>query len=333
MLKLGIIGTGAISHHFIAGTQETHSFQLAAIYSRTMENAQTFAQKYPFSTKLYTDLTTFLQSDIDIVYIASPNSLHYQQSKEALWAKKHVIVEKPAVTQPKQWHELVTIAKQQEVFLFEAARNYHEQAFTIISDFLADKEIWGAQFGYTKYSSKMPALLSGHVPNVFSSEFAGGALMDLGIYPIYASIRLFGQPLSAHYMAQQLPNTIDLNGAGQLIYPNFQVSIHTGKNSNSFLASEIYTNQGTLVLDTIEHIRSAVFYPLKGNKLELPITQANHTMLEEIEEFARMIAAPNLDSYENWLSDAQAVHTTLYRMRQTANIYFEGEIHENKTTD
>ncbi|MGT2715109.1 Gfo/Idh/MocA family protein [Streptococcus respiraculi] len=332
MLQLGIIGTGAIAHHFIAAAHETKKYQLSAIYSRTMESAHAFADRYDTDIQLYTDMEEFLTSPIDILYIASPNSLHYGQAKAALLAGKHVIIEKPAVTRPEEWADLVAISKEKQVFVFEAARNYHEQAFTTISDFLADKDVWGAHFSYAKYSSKMPDLLAGKTPNVFSSQFAGGALMDLGIYPVYASIRLFGAPISSHYTAQQLPNTVDLNGSGQLIYPNFQVTIQTGKNTNSSLPAEIYTNQGTLVLDTIEHINSAIFHPLEGEPETLAITQAPHTMLEETRQFADMIKQPQPELYENWLAAAQAVHNTLYHMRQTAHIHFEGDMNENDTS-
>ena len=69
------------------------------------------------------------------------------------------------------------------VYLFEAARNYHEKAFATIQDFLKDKTILGGHMTYAKYSSKMPELLKGATPNIFSDQFAGGALMDLGVYP------------------------------------------------------------------------------------------------------------------------------------------------------
>ncbi|MBF0786799.1 MULTISPECIES: Gfo/Idh/MocA family protein [unclassified Streptococcus] len=332
MLKLGIIGTGAIAHHFVAAAHATKKYQLTAVYSRTMETAKSFAQDYESEVNLYITIEELLASTIDILYIASPNSLHYEQAKSALKARKHVIVEKPAVTRPNEWTDLVETAKEKKVFIFEAARNYHENAFTVIADFLADKDVWGAHFSYMKYSSKMPDLLAGKTPNVFSSRFAGGALMDLGIYPVYASIRLFGSPVDAHYLAHHLPNRIDVNGSGQLIYKDFQVTIQTGKNSHSSLPAEIYTNQGTLVLDSIEHISSAIFYPLQGEPQPLAISKAAHTMLEEVVQFANMIAQPQPDLYESWLLAAQAVHTTLYRMRQTAHIHFEGDLNEDDTS-
>ena len=115
-----------------------------------------------------------------MIYIASPNSLHFAQAKLAILAKKHVIIEKPAVTTPLEWKELVKLANEHQVYLFEAARNYQEAAFQVVKDFLSNQEILGANFTFAKYSSKLPALLAGEMPNIFSDVYAGGALMDLG---------------------------------------------------------------------------------------------------------------------------------------------------------
>ena len=80
------------------------------------------------------------------------------------------------------------------MFIFEAARNYHEEAFTIIKNFLADKQILGADFNYAKYSSKMPDLLAGQTPNVFSDRFAWRCSHGFGGFILsYAAVRLFGK--------------------------------------------------------------------------------------------------------------------------------------------
>ena len=324
MLKLGVIGTGAISHHFIEAAHTSGEYKLVAVYSRKLETAATFASRYQ-DIQLFDQLEDFFKSYFDVVYIASPNSLHYVQAKLALEMGKHVILEKPAVTRPDEWQDLVQTAEKNHCFIFEAARNYHEEAFTIIKNFLADKQILGADFNYAKYSSKMPDLLAGLTPNVFSDRFAGGALMDLGIYPIYAAVRLFGKAKEATYQGQQLNNSIDLNGDGILFYPDFQVHIKAGKNITSNLPCEIYTTDGTLTLNTIEHVRSAIFSDHQGNQVHLPIQQAPHTMTEEVATFARMIQQPDLNLYQTWLEDASSVHELLYTMRQTAGIRFEAE--------
>jgi len=324
MLKLGVIGTGAISHHFIEAAHTNGKYQLVAVYSRKLETAATFASRYQ-DIQLFDQLEDFFKSSFDVVYIASPNSLHFAQAKAALSAGKHVILEKPAVTQPQEWLDLVQIAKKNHCFIFEAARNYHEEAFTTIRNFLADKQILGADFNYVKYSSKMPDLLAGQTPNVFSDRFAGGTLMDLGIYPIYAAVCLFGKALDATYQGQQLENSIDLNGDGILFYPDYQVHIKAGKNITSNLPCEIYTTDGTLTLNTIEHVRSAIFTNHQGNQVQLPIQQAPHTMTEEVAAFAHMIRHPEPNLYQTWLEDASSVHELLYTMRQTAGIRFEAE--------
>lgn len=326
MFKLGIIGTGAISHEFIQAAHLSQAFQLAAVYSRRMETAASFAQNYS-DVRLFDDIQAFLASDLDVIYIASPNSLHFPQAKQVLAAGKHAIVEKPAVTNPAQWQELTRLAQAQQVYVLEAARNYHEQAFTVISDFLADKTVLGGHFSYAKYSSKMPDLLAGKEPNVFSSRFAGGALMDLGIYPIQAAVRLFGKPDTAFYKAQQLENSIDLNGSGQLHYSNFSISILTGKNIDSHLPAEIYTDQGTLILSGIEAIESALFHSYDGQVLPLPISKNSHRMLEEVQVFAAILRGEQPDLYQTLLADSLSVHQTIYSMRQTASITFEEDHH------
>jgi len=324
MLKLGIIGTGAISHHFIEAAHTSQEFQLVAVYSRKLTTAQQFASSYT-NVSLFDNLEDFFQSEFDVVYIASPNSLHFTQAKAALSAGKHVILEKPAVIQPQEWQDLVETAQENQGFIFEAARNYHEDAFATIKDFLANKQILGADFNYAKYSSKMPNLLAGDTPNVFSDRFAGGALMDLGIYPIYAAVRLFGKPTHATYQAQKLDNSIDLNGDGILSYPDYQVHIKAGKNITSNLPCEIYTTDGTLTLNTIEHVQSAIFTDHQGNEVQLPIQQAPHTMTEEVAAFANMIKQPDQALYQSWIDDATHVHNLLYTMRQNAGIRFEAE--------
>ena len=91
-----------------------------------------------------------------------------------------------------------------------------------------------------------------------------------GIYPLYAVVRLFGKANDATYHAQQLDNSIDLNGDGILFYPDFQVHIKAGKNITSNLPCEIYTTDGTLTLNTIEHVSSAIFTDYQGNQVQLP---------------------------------------------------------------
>ena len=95
MIRYATIGTGWITDAFIRGASMVPELQLAAVYSRTEKGAIQFASKYAGEIQLFTDLTSMAACpDIDAVYIASPNSLHYSQSKLFLEHGKHVICEK-----------------------------------------------------------------------------------------------------------------------------------------------------------------------------------------------------------------------------------------------
>ena len=305
MLRLGIIGTSWISHEFINAAHQTGHYHLQAVYSRKMKTAQDFCEPYGVIS-CYTDLVDFLDSELDVVYIASPNSLHFAQAKLAILAKKHVIIEKPAVTSPVEWKELVKLAKDHHVYLFEAARNYQEAAFQVVKDFLSNQEILGANFTFAKYSSKLPALLAGEIPNIFSDLYAGGALMDLGVYCLYLAIGFF-----------------DLYGQGILIYPEFQVAIQAGKNITSHLPAEIYTKTGTLTLNAVAAMDQAQFVSHSGEVIDLPIESCSHVMQEEAEAFPLAIAGQKETAYLEWLKTAEQVHETLYQMRQSAGIQFK----------
>ena len=92
MLKLGVIGTGAISHHFIEASHASGEYQLVAVYSRKLETAATFASRYQ-DIQLFDQLGDFFKSSFDVVYIASPNSLAFCSSKGCLvcWQACHFL--------------------------------------------------------------------------------------------------------------------------------------------------------------------------------------------------------------------------------------------------
>lgn len=328
MIDFGIIGTSPITHQFIKAALQTNKYQFRAVFSRNYDTAESFAKPYE-KVDLFTDFSSFLSSEIDLVYIASPNSLHYQQAKAVLLAGKHAIVEKPMVSTPSEFEDLRQTASEKGLFLFEAARNFQEESFQTIQQFLADKSIIGGHFSYAKYSSKMPELLAGNTPNIFSADFSGGALMDLGVYAVYAAIGLIGAPHTARYVAQQLPSSVDLNGVGQLVYENFTVGIQAGKNMTSHLPSEIYTSEGTLTLNACQHISSAIFTKNNGEQYQLPLASKDQSMIEEAMHFAQVIEEANHPLADQWLDVASDVHRTLYLMRQDAGITFKADTHEN----
>lgn len=331
MINLGIIGTNWITDQFVQAAHQTGSYQLAAVYSRRLETAQKFGENYG-DVEYATDLVTFFAiQHVDTVYIASPNSLHFEQAKQAILAGKNIIVEKPAFSTPQEMDEIIELANQQRVFFFEAARNIHEQAFKTIADFLPLKDrTIGADFSFMKYSSRYDQVLDGEEPNIFSPHFSGGALVDLGVYPIYAALAWFGMPNESLYFAKKIQTDVDGIGTGILRYEEFDVTIRTGKISDSYQPAEIFLSNGTLVLDAIHSIDEAVFHDRDHQrKIKLSVQRVENPMVEEAAAFAEVILNPTDrtlgTNYEEWVELARNVNQVLYDMRKSAGIVFDAD--------
>ena len=120
-IRLGTIGSGAIVRSILDNVKRTEGIELAAVYSRSDEKAKKLASDYGCSLT-YTDMDAFLSDpNVNTVYIATPNLLHYEQAKKALLAGKHVILEKPFTTRRDHAEELAAIAKEKRLLLVEAA--------------------------------------------------------------------------------------------------------------------------------------------------------------------------------------------------------------------
>ncbi|MDT2758364.1 Gfo/Idh/MocA family protein [Enterococcus xiangfangensis] len=331
MIQLGIIGTNWITDQFVQAAHETGKYQLAAVYSRRLETAQKFGEKYG-DVEYATDLDTFFNIEhLNTVYIASPNSLHFEQAKQGILAGKNVIVEKPAFSTPNEMAEIIELANQKKIFFFEAARNIHEQAFKTVADFLPLKNhILGADFSFMKYSSRYDQVLAGQEPNVFSLHFSGGALVDLGIYPVYAALAWFGIPKESVYYAQKIATGVDGSGTGILRYDHFDVTIRTGKISDSFQPAEIYLTDGTLVMNAINSIDEAEFHDRNHQQIKkLNVHQLENPMVEEAENFAKVILNPTNHKlgtdYEEWVELSRNVNQVIYDMRKSAGIVFDAD--------
>jgi predicted dehydrogenase len=193
-----------------------------AVYSRTKEKGEKLASAYNVQ-KVYTDMDKFLSDEeINFVYIATPNLLHYEQTKKALLAGKNVICEKPFCTKASQARELIALAKEKGLFLFDAVPTSFLPNFEIIKREIPKiGKIKLVQGNYSQYSSRYDLLLKGEVPNIFNPEYAGGSLMDINFYNVYLNVALFGKPKSAVYYPNIYNGLIDTSGIVVMQYDGF----------------------------------------------------------------------------------------------------------------
>ncbi|MGL4456044.1 MAG: Gfo/Idh/MocA family protein, partial [Plesiomonas sp.] len=193
MIRFAVIGTNWISHKFCQAAHSSGRLQLSAVYSRELITAQAFAEEYSTPCNFYTDIAAMAADpELDAVYIASPNALHYPQAALFLQHGKHVISEKPLASNSGEVESLIAIAQQNNVVLFEALKTRYNPNFMAIEQALPQLgTLRKVHFTYCQFSSRYPRYLAGENPNTFNPELSNGSLVDIGIYPLGVALNLF----------------------------------------------------------------------------------------------------------------------------------------------
>lgn len=354
-LSLAIIGTNWITSSFVQSAHESKTFQLVAVYSRKLETAQKFISETPSiadasQVQSFDDLDKLLSSStVNVVYIASPNSLHYEQAYKALSAGKHVILEKPAVSNLLEFDELFKLADSKNLFVLEAYRHIQEPNFIRLQSLLNDAAkraeklgpIYGASANMAVFSSRYTKVLEGEEPNVLSPKFSGGSLWDMGCYPIMFLVALFGKPASQSYYPVIIRTGVDGGGHMVLNYTTessrqkekFTVHAHTSKIYTSAAPTEIYGEKGTLRINGatgVTDINTMEFIPRGSKEAEqLADTNPEYTgMLNltwEAKELGRILTQSDKKAEAVLRALSRDVLEVMEDMRKQNGIIFASE--------
>lgn len=186
-IKLGIIATGWIAEKMAMTVTQMPEVEKYAVASRELSKATSFAAKYNF-TRAYGSYQEMLEDEnVQLVYIASPHSHHYEQAKACLLKGKAVLCEKAFTATAWQAEELFNLAKEQNVFITEAIWTRYMPLSKTINELLAQGVIGEPRFISANLSYPMM-----HKQRLLRAELAGGALLDIGIYPINFASMIFG---------------------------------------------------------------------------------------------------------------------------------------------
>lgn len=313
-MKLATIGTSAICKTMLESLKDTAVIEegkqiepiiLEACYSRSLENAQNFAKEHGFA-KAYDSLQEmFSDPQVDAIYIASPNPLHYPQARMALEAGKHVILEKPFTSTLKQANELFELAEQKNLRIFEAITNFHTETLSKLKEQLPlIGPIRQAVFNFSQYSSRYDNYRLKKISNVFDPDMDGGALVDINVYNIHVAAALFGKPASILYLPNPGFNGVDTSGALILEYAGFNVVCIAAKDSSNDTPSWIQGEDGLITIEgSMGRLNNFTFsdnFRAAGHSHETWDFQAkHHHMAYEIHDFHKaleqVLANPQAD--------------------------------------
>ena len=248
-MKFGILGTNFVSDAFMEGLKLVNDCEAVAVCSGRKENAIRFAEMYNIPY-VFDNYQAMLDANIiDAVYIATPNSMHYEQTRYFLEHKIPVFCEKPLACNVNQVKELYDIANMNQTYLHDATMPLYSPNFQLIKESMHKiGKIRRAVFSFEKYSSRYESYLRGENPTTFRKELCNGAFMDLGIYTIADAVGLFGKPISILSSAQILETGVDCINTSIFKYPDFDVVILNSKVSTTKIISEIQGENGVIQL-------------------------------------------------------------------------------------
>ncbi|GCF94338.1 NAD(P)-dependent oxidoreductase [Enterococcus florum] len=309
-MKLGIIGTGLIVKTLLPIMPELSKIELKAILSsqRSLEKTKELQAEYNID-EVYTDYSELLQhAEVDTIYVALPNHLHYQYTKEALEAGKHVICEKPFTLHLKELEELHQLAKDKKLLLFEAITNQYVGNYQKVKEHLADiGTIHMISSNYSQYSSRYDAFQKGTILPAFDPAAGGGALMDINIYNLHFVIGLFGSPQSVTYYANE-QREIDTSGVAILDYDQAKAVCIGSKDTDSASFIHIQGEKGEIIINSPANtLIEGVVQLRDGTKTVIDHNAHEHRMFEEFVRFEQAIAENDLAFAEQQMQHSLAV--------------------------
>lgn len=326
-VRFGIVGTNSITEKILKAAKLEPRFELVAVYSRTQDRANFFAQKYNISNT-FTSLEEMAASKlIDAVYIASPNFLHAEQSILFMNYGKHVLCEKPFASNAEEVKAMTAAAKKNNVTLMEAMKPTLTPNFLAIKKSIKELGIIRRYFAcYCQYSSRYDNLKKGIVENAFKLELSNGAAMDLGVYTIYPMVALFGRPEKIDASGLLLSTGVDAQGAVNFGYDGMNATVLYSKIADSTLPTEIQGEDATLTADRINIINKVTVKDRKdGSVKDVSMPHDLDEYFFEIEEFINLIEGGKRESLINTLDCSLAVIEIVDEIRKQLRVRYPSD--------
>lgn len=326
-VRLGTIGSGTIVRSILDNAARTEGIFLEAVYSRSGEKGIELASRY-HCKKVYTDLEEFLSDpQVNTVYIATPNLLHYKQTKQALLANKHVICEKPFVPRLDQAEELASLAKEKRLFLVEAAPTTFLPHFHVLRRELPKVgRVKLVVSNYSQYSSRYDAVLRGEKPNVFNPQYAGGCLMDINFYNVLLNVALFGKPEKAVYYPNIYPGLADTSGVMLMQYNGFISQNAGAKDTWGVNFFQIEGENGFIYIENGSNELAQIRTVTKDSDETFQQQPEPDRWFYEVQELTRLMLTDNYEALYARLDITLDTVSVVEAARKEAGILFPGDV-------
>ena len=328
-LNWGILAPGYIAHQFASALRNATRQRVVAVASRTPEKARAFADAYgiPAAYGSYAQLVADPQ--VQVVYVASPHSEHAAQALLAIEAGKHVLVEKSFTRNAREARRVVAAARTQGIALMEAMWARFLPRTDIVRQLLADGVLGEIETVTADHGQRLDP---NEVPRLHDPQVAGGALLDLGIYPVSFASFVLGRPGAILASAELTPTGVDRQVSA--VFTRFADHPHAQALVNCTLAAKTPTTgtisgrQARIELDDAFYQPGRVRLVSRSGVTitsEPPVLVGHHGLAHEAAHFAQLVADGFTESPQLPLDETVAIMEVLDEIRGQVKVRYPGE--------
>lgn len=249
-INWGIVGLGKIANAFAKDLALIPNANLRAVASRAKQKAKEFAKEHQAEKAYGSYKKLFKDKSIDIVYIATPHDSHAALSIAAMKAGKAVLCEKPLAVNKEQVKKMIKTAKKQKVFMMEAFWSKFNPSVKQSIDLAKSGRIGEVNYVNVDFCFYKEAPAESRM---FNLDLAGGALLDVGVYPVFLAYSIFGKPKEILATSRFHDTGADIQTAAILKYDKGIANVFCGFASESDTVAKIYGTKGRIFIDSRWH--------------------------------------------------------------------------------
>jgi len=323
-IRWGILGPGGIAHVFALAVNRYTRAQLVAVGSRNRDRAERFATQHGIPTTHVGYEALVEDPQVDAVYVASPHSEHREHALLAIDAGKHVLVEKAFARSEAEAREVVDAARAAGVFCMEAMWTRFLPHVVALRSVLARGDIGRPVGVIADHGQAFAAVSPTH--RIHNPELAGGALLDLGVYPVSFAHDLFGVPDRVQAIGSRTPTGVDGQVSIALGFgPDVQASLHTTSMARTATTAVIFGQEGRIEIAS-DFYRPTSFTVTRNDGTWWSYDrEVDGGFQYEAAEVARRIAAGEQESPVITPENSLEVMRTLDEIRRQVGVVYPGE--------
>jgi predicted dehydrogenase len=323
-LRWGILGTGWIAEQFVSDILAS-GFTVAAVGSRSDDSAAAFAEKFGIATAHGSYEALVADPGVDIVYVATPHPMHAENSTLAVNGGKHVLVEKPFTLNADEAEKLVDLAAEKNIVVLEAMWTRFLPHMVRLREILAAGTIGDVRTVIADHNQKLPSDPKHRINN---PDLGGGALLDLGIYPVSFAWDVLGEPTTVNAISSATATGVDRQTAILLGYADGQQAVlHTALDTAGPNTAAVIGTEGWIAIKGTFYVpTSFTVYDSAGTVVEeFDTAVAERGMQFQAWEAERLVAAGVTAGDVLPPSQSVAIMRTLDEVRRQIGLAYPGE--------